>query len=247
MTPASWNGSQSPAPAGPPGRGVARGGGGMGGGWLRPILWASVPIWSIGFLSCVPFLAYAVIQRRRRDWVVFAAYLAATVAMIVAISAVNSNSGAGAGVGGLIIALAGCAAVHAAILFRPSRSLSPLAASMPLSPRQRNREAVAQAQGRIDRRKDARHLLATRPDLARDLRIGRPDLPRDYDDGGLVDVNHVPGPVLAAQLGLSSAEVSDVLAARDKLGKFGSTDELCAYTSLPPDRVDQLSELMIFG
>jgi hypothetical protein len=48
-----------------------------------------------------------------------------------------------------------------------------------------------------------------------------------------VDVNHVPGAVLAARLGLSSTEVSDVLAARDKLGKFGSTDELCAYTSLP--------------
>ena len=217
-----------------------------GGSVLRPILWASVPIWSIGFLSFVPFLAYAVIQRRARDWVVFAVYLVATVAMIVALGAVNSNSGAGAGVGVFIVALAGCAAVHAAIVFRPSRSLSPLAASMPLSPRQRNREAVAQAEGRIERRKDARHLLKTNPGLAKDLRIGRPDLPREYDDGGLVDVNHVPGAVLATQLGLSAAEVSDVLAARDKLGRFGSSDELGAYTSLAPDRVDELRDLMIF-
>ena len=217
-----------------------------GGSVLRPILWASVPI---GFLSFVPFLAYAVIQRRARDWVVFAVYLAATVAMIIAVGTVgsHSNSGAGAGVGGFIVALAGCAAVHAAIVFRPSRSLSPLAASMPLSPRQRNREAVAQAEGRIERRKDARHLFKTNPGLARDLRIGRPDLPREYDDGGLVDVNHVPGAVLATQLGLSAAEVSDVLAARDKLGRFGSSDELGAYTSLAPDRVDELGDLMIFG
>ena len=217
-----------------------------GGSVLRPILWASVPI---GFLSFVPFLAYAVIQRRARDWVVFAVYLAATVAMIIAVGTVgsHSNSGAGAGVGGFIVALAGCAAVHAAIVFRPSRSLSPLAASMPLSPRQRNREAVAQAEGRIERRKDARHLLKTNPGLAKDLRIGRPDLPREYDDGGLVDVNHVPGAVLATQLGLSAAEVSDVLAARDKLGRFGSSDELGAYTSLAPDRVDELRDLMIFG
>ena len=217
-----------------------------GGSVLRPILWASVPI---GFLSFVPFLAYAVIQRRARDWVVFAVYLAATVAMIIAVGTVgsHSNSGAGAGVGGFIVALAGCAAVHAAIVFRPSRSLSPLAASMPLSPRQRNREAVAQAEGRIERRKDARHLFKTNPGLARDLRIGRPDLPREYDDGGLVDVNHVPGAVLATQLGLSAAEVSDVLAVRDKLGRFGSSDELGAYTSLAPDRVDELRDLMIFG
>ena len=171
----------------------------------------------------------------------FAAYLAATVAMIVALGAVNSGSSSSAGVGGFIVVLAGCAAVHTAILFRPSRSLSPLATSVPLSPRQRNRQAVAQAQGRIERRKDARHLVTTNPDLARDLRIGRPDLPRDYDDGGLVDVNHVPGAVLAA-LGLSAAEVADVLAARDKLGTFTSADELCAYTSLTPDRVDELRD-----
>jgi len=230
MTPARWQGAGTRA----------------GGSVLRPILWASVPIWSIGFLSFVPFLAYAVIQRRARDWAVFAVYLVATVAMIVALGAVNSNSDAGAGVGGFIVALAGCAAVHAAIVFRPSRGLSPLAASMPLSPRQRNREAVAQAEGRIERRKDARHLLKTNPGLAKDLRIGRPDLPREYDDGGLVDVNHVPGAVLATQLGLSAAEVSDVLAARDKLGRFGSSDELGAYTSLAPDRVDELRDLMIF-
>jgi hypothetical protein len=206
-----------------------------------------VPVWSIGFLSFVPFLAYALIQRRRRDWAVFAVYLAATVAMIVALAAVNSNSEPGAAVGGFIVALAGCAAVHAAILFRPSRGLSSLGTSMPLNPRQRNREAVAQAQGRIERRKDARHLVATNPSLARDLRIGRPDLPRDYDDGGLVDVNHVPAAVMASPLGLSPAEVSDVLAARDKLGRFASADELCAYTSLAPDRVDELRDLMIFG
>jgi hypothetical protein len=240
MTPASWNEPPPPAPREPAGAGAGRG---SDGSRLRPVLWAAVPVVSIGFLSFVPSLALAIIQRRGRDWAVFAAFLAATIGMIVALGATSSNSNAGAGVGGFIVALAGCAAVHAAIAFRPARSVAPLA----LGPRQRNREAVAQAQGRIDRRKDARHLLATRPDLARDLKIGRPDLPREYDDGGLVDVNHVPGPVLSGSLGLTPAEVSDVLTARDKLGRFGSADEVCAYTSLSPDRVDELRELMVFG
>jgi len=31
-----------------------------------------VPVWSIGFLSPVPFLVYALIHRARRDWLVFA-------------------------------------------------------------------------------------------------------------------------------------------------------------------------------
>jgi hypothetical protein len=35
-------------------------------------------------------------------------------------------------------------------------------------------------------------------------------------------------------------------AARDKLGRFVSAEELCEYTQLSPDRVDELRDLMIF-
>ena len=224
---------------------------------LRQVAWASIPIWSIGFLSFVPFLGFAVINRRRRDWVVFGVYLAATIAMIVSLGAVNSSSGAGAAVGGFIVALAGCAAVHTAVLFRPGREQAAVPAGAPTgapagalagpaSLEQANREAVARAKSRLERRKEARRMVAAQPDLARDLKIGRPDLPRDYDDGGLVDVNHVPSAVLSAQLGLTSAEATDVLTARERLGRFTSADELCAYTQLSPDRVDELRELMIF-
>lgn len=216
---------------------------------LRQVWWALIPIWSIGFLSFVPFLAYALIQRSKKNWAVVGAYLAATIAIFVSLGVVNPNSGPGAAVGGFIVALAGCAAVHAAVLFRPSRAVAPLGPAMPampLGPRQRNQQALAAARDRIERRKEARHLVASDPDLAREMRIGLPDLPREYDDGGLVDVNHVPAAVLAAPLGLSAAEVSDVLAAREKLGRFASADELCAYTSLAPDRVDELRDFMIF-
>jgi hypothetical protein len=217
---------------------------------LRQVWWALIPIWSIGFLSFVPFLAYALIQRSKKNWAVVGAYLAASIAIFVSLGVVNPNSGPGAAVGGFIVALAGCAAVHAAVLFRPSRAVAPLGPAMPampLGPRQRNQQALAAARDRIERRKEARHLVASDPDLAREMRIGRPDLPREYDDGGLVDVNHVPGNVLAAQLGLAPGEMTDVLAARDKLGKFASADELCAYTELAPDRVDELRDLMIFA
>ena len=59
------------------------------GGVARQIWWTSVPIWSIGFLSCAPFLCYAISQRRRRDWAVFAGYLAATVAFVAALGVVK--------------------------------------------------------------------------------------------------------------------------------------------------------------
>jgi DNA uptake protein ComE-like DNA-binding protein len=216
----------------------------------RQVWWASVPVWSIGFLSPVPFLIYAIIHRTRRDWAVFAGYLAATVAMIVALGASGSNDAATAGVGGFIIALAGCAATHAAVLFRPSRGVPQLSGTSlgtaSLSTRQRNQAAVAAARDKLDRRKEARRLVATNPALARDLKIGRPDLPREYDDGGLVDVNHVPVGVFSSALGLTPIEARDVVAARDKLGRFVSPEELCEYTQLSPDRIDNLRDLMIF-
>jgi len=65
-----------------------------GGATARQVCWASVPVWSIGFLSPVPFLVYAIIHRTRRDWAVFAGYLAATVAMVVALGAAGSNDAA---------------------------------------------------------------------------------------------------------------------------------------------------------
>jgi DNA uptake protein ComE-like DNA-binding protein len=180
---------------------------------------------------------------------VFAGYLAATVAMVVALGA-GSNSAATAGVGGFIIALAGCSSTHAAVLFRPSRGVAPLSAASAgtasLSTRQRNQAALAAAKDKLERRQEARHLAATNPALARDLKIGRPDLPREYDDGGLVDVNHVPVGVFSSGLGLTPIEARDVLAARDKLGRFVSAEELCEYTQLSPDRVDELRDLMIF-
>ena len=36
------------------------------------------------------------------------------------------------------------------------------------------------------------------------------------------------------------------MAVRDKLSRFVSAEELCEYTQLSPDRVDDLRDLMIF-
>ena len=54
------------------------------------------------------------------------------------------------------------------------------------------------------------------------LAIGRPDLSRQYDDGGLVDVNHVPEAFLISHLELSPEQASTVVRARDHLGGFQS-------------------------
>jgi hypothetical protein len=67
---ASWNDHES-VPSVP----MPRAAGKRRGRVLLQIWWTSVPIWSFSFLSFVPFLAFAVIQRRKGDWAVFAGYL----------------------------------------------------------------------------------------------------------------------------------------------------------------------------
>ena len=44
----------------------------------------------------------------------------------------------------------------------------------------------------LRRRDYSRKLLTDNPQLAKELNIGRPDLHSEFDDGGLIDVNHVP-------------------------------------------------------
>jgi hypothetical protein len=62
-----------------------------------------------------------------------------------------------------------------------------------------------------------------------------------------VDINRVPGYVLAASLSLTQQEVTNLIAARDKLGSFSTADELRDYAELPLGRIDELRDLMIFS
>jgi DNA uptake protein ComE-like DNA-binding protein len=97
-----------------------------------------------------------------------------------------------------------------------------------------------------ERRQQARAIVAGDPALARELRIGRPDLPRQFNDGGLVDVNHVPNQVLVEWLGLSSAEADQVVEGRERLGGFSSAAELCAFTEIPDATIDPVQERLLF-
>jgi len=213
-------------------------------GVLRQLGWASVPVWSIGFLAFAPFLWLAVTRRRGRDWAVFAGYLLAVVLEVVVVSVAGSKDPGQALAGGFVLVLMGGAALHAAVAFGRGRRR---ARPVPATVRERDRQAVAMARGRMERRREAREIARKNPVLARELRIGRPDLARDYDDGGLVDMNHVPAEILQSQLGLSAAEAAAVVAARSRLGSFSSANEVTTYASLAPDRLDDLGDWMIFS
>ena len=196
-----------------------------------------MPIWSFSLLAFVPFLRIALARGRTRDWAVFAGYLASTVIVISA--AASNNDAAGVVAGTMAIVVAVVAAVHAFVAFRPGSETVGGSAASEL--------ALTSARTRMRRRQQARELAASNPVLARELGVGRPDVPHDYDDGGLVDVNHVPGEVLRQSLGLTAAESAGIITVREQLGRFGGPEELTAYTELAPDRVDALRDWMLFA
>ena len=225
----------APVPAGRP-SGPPRAG--AGSGRLRQFAWASVPVLSISLLAFAPFLALALARRRARDWAVFAGYLVTSIVVLVLMSIAGPADAVSATGGTLAMVVMVVGGVHAFVAFRPTREANGSLTS---------EQALTAARARMHRRQQARELAGHNPVLARDLRIGRPDVPHDYDDGGLVDVNQVPGQVLASCLGLTPAESAAVVAARDQLGRFSSPEELSVYAQLSPDQVDALRDWMMFS
>jgi DNA uptake protein ComE-like DNA-binding protein len=84
------------------------------------------------------------------------------------------------------------------------------------------------------RRDEARKLAAEDPLLAHELRIGRPDVTKDYDDGGLVDLNHATADVIAETCGIPVDTAAIIVRARDLRGEpFANVDELFVMAELP--------------
>ncbi len=107
--------------------------------------------------------------------------------------------------------------------------------------------AVLAAQQRLARREESRALLTSNPALAAELRIGRPDLGRQYDDGGLVDINHVPAEVIARELGLPAPVAEEIVVQRTRVGGFHSADDLVVYCdAVTPHQVAVLRDRLLF-
>ncbi|WP_431984367.1 hypothetical protein [Streptomyces qinglanensis] len=116
---------------------------GTGGAGARPggtrallvrIAFASFPVWSLGLLSWVPSLRFAILRRRPLDWAVFAGACVLTAVYILLLFVVpetkpgeEGNAQLGAGV--YIVLLIGGAVVHAVLADRAPRA--PRAAPAP--------------------------------------------------------------------------------------------------------------------
>jgi Helix-hairpin-helix motif len=109
-----------------------------------------------------------------------------------------------------------------------------------------NEKAIEQVRRDRALRHKARELAAGDPKLARELRIGRPDLPRQYNDGGLVDVNHAPAEVLTLLPGVTPELALVIERVRAETGGFMSAEELAALAGLPPTLTGELADYAVF-
>lgn len=204
---------------------------------------AFVPLICLGILNAPLFAVAAV--RTRSLWLALSTigYLACTVVMFITTESTTPLSNAAFGTA-LVVNMFGGTAHAIMIRGRVVRGRRPETygdGHTPVS----DEPAVQAALARRQRRHHARHLLATDPHLASELRIGRPDLPRQFDDGGLVDINNVP-PNALTQLPGVTADIAGQLAAAARSSELTCVEDLVVYANLSPALADNLREQLVF-
>jgi hypothetical protein len=211
---------------------------------LRRVLsfvWAFLPVLSYGYLAPIPIIHAAVKLRTWTLWAAAALYTATEILVWSATMTVTDEPADPAELsdppGWIFLLLLGLMVVPTAHALAVRGRV--------FETRPQHPALVAALQAR-QRREEARAIAARDVNLARELRIGRPDLPRQFDDGGLVDLNHAPVPVMVQLLGLSEADAAQVTEARERIGGFSSAEEVIAYTDLLPTLVDGLRERLLF-
>ncbi|PSK61365.1 hypothetical protein B0E53_06735 [Micromonospora sp. MH33] len=213
-------------------------------GWVRlaaTVVGTATVLVSFGSLTWAVVLGYAL---WRRSWRLalagFGYFLLVLSVFVLAVSAPENEEPTDAEALYLILALGICWLLGTAHVVLLNPTLWAAIGGLFWTGRQRTDE-----QRRL-RREQARYLLHHYPAARVDLRIGRPDLLRSYDDGGLVDVNAVPDPVLATLPGLTVDQRRQLAVDRWLRGRYGSMEELAARCHLPPAATETLRDVLLF-
>jgi hypothetical protein len=106
--------------------------------------------------------------------------------------------------------------------------------------------AISESKNRIRLRQKARRIVNRNPQLADELGIGRPDLHKAFDDGGLIDVNHVPEPYLLHLPGVQKDLAARIVEIRKSVGGFDAAGDLEVTLDLEPGTLDEANDLMLF-
>ncbi|THV40789.1 ComEA family DNA-binding protein [Glycomyces buryatensis] len=207
------------------------------------ILWALLPLLTCGLGTPI---AFAIALSRRRTTNTLIGLIVYSATLIAACGIMGSfGDQAPSGVDAMNIAFIGLGTLGATghlFVIRPSVWEKPARPQVPVA-RLEGTEVVDRAR---HLREQARRTVDADPMLAKRLGIGRPDLPRQFDDGGLVDLNHAPAHVLAGLPGVtitSARQIQDWVA---RSGPFGSLGEVLLVIEISPTFEHHLREYVVF-
>ena len=201
-----------------------------------------IPALTMGLGSAVPLLYWGLRLRYRSYTIIGAAYGAGACICFALLNQSTSSDTWEAVLGGSIALTMAVVGTVQAFVVRHQV----LGETLNLRLRTRHDDPERQAMERINRREYARQLLRSDPLLAHELRIGRPDLPRNFDDGGLVDVNHAAEAAIAKVPDIGGELASRIVAARESVGGFSSVDDMSVILGCPPQKFDRLRDLLVF-
>ena len=220
------------------------------------VVWALVPLLTVG-LGTMVALGWAAYRLHSR-WLTVSAAFAFVITVVVLWLSNSTTSSTANNIDGtlIVVVLIACGlGITFAVrgrLVRPEPTLldaghGHFRFTVKAPPRSNGIDpAISQSLAGRHRREQARKIVEQDPALARDLSIGRPDLPRQFDDGGLVDVNHAPLAVIAHLPGMTRQVAEQIVEARDRTNGFSFVEELTGCTDLPPALAEELAERLIF-
>ncbi|MBE1535095.1 ComEA family DNA-binding protein [Actinomadura algeriensis] len=203
------------------------------------VTWAALPFLSLGYATPFTFAAAALWRRNVHLLVSSGVYIGVFALMLYLLPGLGGDDASQRTVGLLMFVLAVVGCGHAFVIRR--RVFDPHGLSGV-----DNEAVVERVKRRRLLREKARELAAADPGLAKELRIGRPDLPRQYNDGGLVDVNHAPAKALTLLPGITPELAEKIERVRAETGGFMSAEELSAVAGLPPDLTGDLVDYAVF-
>src|SRR5690625_4818777 len=190
-----------------------------------------IPVLSLGILCMVP-AAQAWWKVRSGGWAIVSGVLtiagAATLSLLI-LDVDGSPLGA-TFIGGTITGVAAAVPARRVVFEQEDPKPDP---------------AVAHVLEQRERREQARTIVDEDPAMAVALGIGRPELPGEYEDGGLVDLNHTTANVLTAQLGWPEHVATRFVHDRDARGGYESMREIVALSGLEPRLIDQNAERIV--
>jgi DNA uptake protein ComE-like DNA-binding protein len=205
---------------------------------LASVVWALIPVLTLGWGAPFTFTYAALRLRSRALGFCAGAYGVAAVVSLYLGGNDNDNSWQ-SNVGVAVALLAGGVGTAQAFAIRGRLVAGKQGQGV-------NDSALGHATHQLRLREQARSIVATNPTLAHELQIGRPDRSRHFDDGGLVDVNHVPPAYLVQMAGIDAPTAERIAELRDGIGGFTSVDDLSVTLGLRPTALDPVASRLIF-